>query len=181
MADKHNHIVILDRDGVINEDSPAYIKHPDEWHPVEGSLEAIALMHAHGIRVYIATNQAGIAKGKLSESLLSAIHHKLETEVEIAGGKITEIVYCPHHPDLNCACRKPAPGMLIQILESTGVDPSEVYYVGDSLKDIEAAEAAGCRPVLVLTGNGQDSLKQRPRLNAVYSNLLAFVKDKILV
>ena len=175
----HNHIVILDRDGVINEDSPDYIKHPDEWHAIKGSLEAIALMHNHGIRVYIATNQAGIAKGKFTEPLLLAIHQKLESEVECAGGKITKIVYCPHHPDIQCSCRKPAPGMLLQILKDTGINPSEVSYVGDSLKDIEAAEAAGCRPVLVLTGNGADTLKQRPDLDAVFNNLMAFSVNEI--
>lgn len=177
----NNRIVILDRDGVINQDSTHYIKHPDEWHPIPGSLEAIALLHQNGYRIYIATNQAGIARGEFTESQLKAIHEKMSSRVIQAGGELSGIVYCPHHPDDNCKCRKPAPGMLHQIAEESGVDITGVPYVGDSLKDIRAAEAAGCKPVLVLTGSGLETRKLRPRLEHVFDDLLAFAKQEISI
>lgn len=178
-------IVILDRDGVINEDSCDYIKHPDEWIPIDGSLEAIALLHKNGYQIYIASNQAGIARGKLTKSLLLAIHEKLHEQVSRAGGKVSGIHYCPHHPDDHCPCRKPSPGMLNAIAREVGVNFSnidiDVAFVGDSLKDIQAAEAAGCRPVLVLTGNGRATLAQRPQLGQVFNDLLEFANMEILL
>ena len=178
-----NRIVILDRDGVINEDSVDYIKNPGEWIPIDGSLEAIALLHQNGYRVYIATNQAGIARGKLTESQLLGIHEKLQQQVSRAGGKVSGIHYCPHHPDDNCPYRKPSPGMLNKIGSESGVEFTDldvdVAFVGDSLKDLQAAEAAGCRPVLVLTGNGRTTSEEVPHLTHVFSNLLAFAKNEI--
>lgn len=178
-----NRIVILDRDGVINEDSVDYIKNPDEWIPIDGSLEAIALLHHNGYRVYIATNQAGIARGKLTESQLLDIHEKLQQQVSSAGGKVSGIHYCPHHPDDNCPYRKPSPGMLNKIGSESGVEFADrdvdVAFVGDSLKDLQAAEAAGCRPVLVLTGNGRTTSEEAPHLTHVFSNLLAFARNEI--
>jgi D-glycero-D-manno-heptose 1,7-bisphosphate phosphatase len=179
MKTRHGRIVILDRDGVINQDSAHYIKHPGEWQPIPGSLEAIALLHRHGYKIYVATNQAGIARGKLTESSLAAIHSKMISLVTAAGGKLSGIHYCPHHPADSCQCRKPAPGMLLDIGTQSGITLDEVPYVGDSLKDIRAAEAAGCRPVLVLTGNGSETSKLRPSLKYIYNNLLAFAKDEI--
>jgi D-glycero-D-manno-heptose 1,7-bisphosphate phosphatase len=180
---QNSRIVILDRDGVINEDSAEYIKNPREWIPIDGSLEAIALLHKNGYRVYIATNQAGIARGKLTESQLLEIHKTLQLQVSSAGGRISGIHYCPHHPDDNCPSRKPLPGMLIKIGVESGVDFTDlnvdVAFVGDSLKDLQAAEAAGCRPVLVLTGNGIKTRQEVPRLTHVFSNLLAFAKNEI--
>lgn len=177
--DVSNRIVILDRDGVINQDSTHYIKHPDEWQPIPGSLEAIALLHQNGYRIYIATNQAGIARGELTEAKLKAIHEKMQTQVTQAGGKLSGIVYCPHHPNDHCKCRKPAPGMLHEIAAELGIDINGIPYVGDSLKDIRAAEAAGCRPVLVLTGNGRETKKLRHNLEHVFENLLAFAEEEI--
>ena len=174
-----NRIVILDRDGVINQDSTHYIKHPDEWQPIPGSLEAIALLHQNGYRIYIATNQAGIARGQLTESSLNAIHEKMLAQVTEAGGKLSGIHYCPHHPNDNCKCRKPAPGMLLEIADAAGIDITGMPYVGDSLKDIRAAEAAGCKPVLVLTGNGAETSKLRPNLEHIFENLLAFAREEI--
>lgn len=169
-------IVILDRDGVINFDSPDYIKTADEWQPIPGSIEAIARMHAAGIEVHIATNQAGIARGKLSIDALSGIHEKLLRAVAEAGGAIASIQFCPHHPDDRCACRKPEPGMLRAIEESSGIDIAGQPYVGDSLKDVHAAESAGCRPVVVLTGNGQETARLRADVDS-YQNLYAFVSS----
>lgn len=177
--DLSNRIVILDRDGVINQDSSHYIKHPDEWQPIPGSLKAIALLHQNGYRIYIATNQAGIARGELTESNLKAIHEKMQTQVILAGGKLSGIFYCPHHPKDHCKCRKPAPGMLHEIADKLGIDINGIPYVGDSLKDIRAAEAAGCKPVLVLTGNGLETRKVRHKLEHIFENLLAFAKAEI--
>jgi D-glycero-D-manno-heptose 1,7-bisphosphate phosphatase len=169
-------LVILDRDGVINVDSPDYIKSPEEWHPVPGSLEAIARLHRFGYRVYVATNQAGIARGKLTRSALQAIHHKMLAAIGDAGGAIAGIKYCPHHPDDRCDCRKPRPGMLRAIGKLSGINIVGQPFVGDSASDLAAAEAAGCRPVLVLTGSGRETEKLRPDVPDVYENLLAFAR-----
>lgn len=167
-------VVILDRDGVINADSPDYIKSADEWLPIPGSLDAIARLHKHGIRVFVATNQAGIARGKLSADDLDQIHRKMEQAVAAAGGALEHIEFCPHHPDDGCRCRKPGPGMLEAIASRAGVSLKDQYFVGDSLKDIGAAEAAGCQPVLVLTGNGEHTRMQRPDLDRVFDDLAGF-------
>ena len=169
-------IVILDRDGVINYDSAEYIKHPDEWLPIPGSLEAIARLTQAGIDVHIATNQAGVARGKFTAATLTAIHEKMLTLIRDAGGDIVSIAFCPHHPDDNCDCRKPRPGMLQQISSQTGVPLTGVPFVGDSLKDVEAARAAGCRPIVVLTGNGQHTHAAAPGAE-VFDSLLEFVKN----
>lgn len=167
-------LVILDRDGVINVDSADYIKSPEEWIPIPGSLDAIARLHRAGFRIYVATNQAGIARGKLTESDLAAIHARMLSAVAEAGGAIAGIEYCPHHPDAHCDCRKPAPGMLRAIERAAGVPVAGQPYVGDSLKDIRAAEAAGCEPVLVLTGNGRETAKLRRPVSGVFDDLAAF-------
>jgi len=171
--------VILDRDGVINEDSPDYIKSPEEWHPVPGSLEAIALLSKNNIQVFVATNQAGIARGKLTQASLEAIHEKMFREVEASGGRIVDLRYCPHHPNDNCRCRKPRPGLLEDLASAHELDLSEGDYVGDSLKDLRAAEAAKCRGVLVLTGNGAETRQVRPHHEPVFNNLLAYARDRI--
>ena len=169
--------VILDRDGVINQDSVDYIKSADEWVALPGSMEAIALLTSNNIEVYIATNQAGVARGKLTLDALDKIHKKLLHEVEKRGGRIVDIKYCPHHPNEQCWCRKPNPGLLEEIAATYELRLKEGCYVGDSLKDLEAAEAAGCSGILVLTGNGIETQKLRPLHLAVFSDLLAFAKD----
>ncbi|MEX2488137.1 MAG: D-glycero-beta-D-manno-heptose 1,7-bisphosphate 7-phosphatase, partial [Pseudomonadales bacterium] len=170
----NNQLIILDRDGVINQDSPAYIKSPDECHPIEGSLAAIAKLYKAGYRIYIATNQAGVARGLLSVAALHAINDKLCHEVEEAGGRIEKVFYCPHDPDEGCGCRKPQPGLLFQIAEHAGVDISEQVFVGDSMRDIDAARAANCTPVLVLTGNGQQTLSELVEPVQVFEDLNDF-------
>ena len=169
--------VILDRDGVINQDSVDYIKSADEWVALPGSLEAIALLTANKIEVYIATNQAGIARGKLTRDALDNIHKKLIREVEKAGGRIVDIKYCPHHPDEKCWCRKPNPGLLEGIAATYDLSLKEGCYVGDSLKDLKAAESAGCPGILVLTGNGMETQKLRPLHLPIFKDLLEFAKD----
>lgn len=172
-------LVILDRDGVINHDSPAYIKSPDECHPIEGSLAAIARLCNAGYRIYIATNQAGVARGLLSLETLHAINDKLCWEVEEAGGKIEKVFYCPHDPDEGCGCRKPQPGLLLQIADHAGVDIREQVFIGDSTRDIEAAKAANCTPVLVLTGNGRQSLSELAEPVQVFEDLRDFANHYI--
>ena len=169
--------VILDRDGVINQDSADYIKSADEWVALPGSLEAIALLTANNIEVYIATNQAGVARGKLTLDALNIIHEKLLREVEKTGGRIVDIKYCPHHPDEKCWCRKPNHGLLEDIAATYQLNLKEGCYVGDSLKDLQAAESAGCPSILVLTGNGIETQKLSPLHLPVFSDLLAFAKD----
>jgi D-glycero-D-manno-heptose 1,7-bisphosphate phosphatase len=162
---------------VINFDSAEYIKSADEWRPIPGSIEAIARLHKMNVKVYIATNQAGIGRGIFTEATLGEIHGKMLGLIESAGGKISGIQYCPHHPDEHCSCRKPEPGMLLAIADSTGIDITNQPFVGDTLKDLLAGEAAGCCPVLVLTGNGAATLEQRPDQRYVFNNLLDFVES----
>jgi D-glycero-D-manno-heptose 1,7-bisphosphate phosphatase len=147
-------IVILDRDGVINHDSPDYIKSPDEWLPIEGSLEAIAHLHREGYTIVVATNQSGIGRNLYTVGDLDAIHEKMVLSIKSLQGHLAGIFYCPHHPDVGCNCRKPRTGLLTQISEFLGSDLQGAPFIGDSLRDIEAARAFGCRPILVQTGSG---------------------------
>ncbi len=145
-------LVILDRDGVINHDSPQYIKSPEEWRPIEGSLEAIASLHQRGYTICVATNQAGIGRGLYSQQDLERIHRKMMQSVADSGGKISGVFYCPHHPDDGCPCRKPRPGLIHQVADHLQTPVEGVPLVGDRLTDIQAAVAAGCKPILVETG-----------------------------
>lgn len=148
-------LVVLDRDGTINRDSAAYIKNAAEWMPLPGSLEAIARLNRAGFTVAVASNQSGLARGLFDAAALERIHEKMQAAVRAAGGEIDRIVYCPHHPDAGCDCRKPAPGLLHRLAEHYGVALADVPVVGDSRRDLEAARAVGARPILVRTGNGQ--------------------------
>jgi D-glycero-D-manno-heptose 1,7-bisphosphate phosphatase len=148
-------LVILDRDGTINQDSDQYIKSPAEWKPIPGSLEAIARLTQDGWRVAVATNQSGIARGLFDMSTLNAIHAEMHRAVGQAGGRIDAIFFCPHAADSNCECRKPKPGLPREIAARFGVELDEVPMIGDSLRDVSAAAAAGAQPWLVLTGNGR--------------------------
>lgn len=150
--------IILDRDGVINHDSLHYIKSPEEWIAIDGSLDAIANLNRAGFHVLIATNQSGVARGHYTLETLSDIHEKFTRELAAVGGYVDEIFFCPHHPDEKCACRKPQPGMFYQIRDKYRIDLSQVYFVGDSKTDVEVAFVTGCKPLLVLTGNGQTTL-----------------------
>jgi D-glycero-D-manno-heptose 1,7-bisphosphate phosphatase len=147
-------LVILDRDGVINEDSRDFVKSVDEWVPIDGSIEAIAALSKAGFSVAIASNQSGIARELFDATTLEAMHQELRELVAGAGGKVDLIVVCPHGPDDDCDCRKPKPGMLMQIAAHFDVSLCDVPAIGDSLRDLEAANAVGARPILVRTGNG---------------------------
>ena len=157
-------LVVLDRDGVINHDSDAYIKSPAEWRPIDGSPEAIALLTRQGFTVAVASNQSGIGRGLYDNAVLDAIHCKMQDAVARAGGAIDRIVICPHLPEDACDCRKPAPGLLRQLAGHYGVPLRGVPVIGDSLRDLEAARAVEARPILVLTGNGRrtrEALRER--------------------
>lgn len=174
-------IIVLDRDGVINQDSDNYIRSPEEFVPIAGSIEAIANLSNAGFAVCIATNQSGIGRGYFDEEALSDMHHLLCSMVEQAGGSIDGIFYCPHHPDANCACRKPKTGLLEQIEKEFSVELGNSYFIGDSLKDIQAAVAFGCKPILVRTGKGgitERALLEESTLEAaIYDDLSSAVAD----
>lgn len=147
-------LVILDRDGVINQDSDNYIKSVDEWLPIPGSIGAIARLSQAGYKVVVITNQSGIARGYFDEIALANMHSYMCSLVENAGGSIDAVFYCPHAPDDGCDCRKPLPGMLNQIEEEFNLSVKNAFFVGDSEKDIDAGLAKHCRPILVRTGKG---------------------------
>ncbi|WP_374240645.1 D-glycero-beta-D-manno-heptose 1,7-bisphosphate 7-phosphatase [Zoogloea sp.] len=147
-------LIVLDRDGVINVDSEQFIKSPDEWKPIPGSLEAIARLNESGWRVVVASNQSGVGRGLFDMDTLNAINEKMTKAIGQAGGRLDAIFFCPHSADSTCDCRKPRPGMFVQIAERFNVDMKGVPVVGDSLRDLQAGVAVGCQPYLVLTGKG---------------------------
>ena len=171
-------LILLDRDGVINFDSPEYIKRPSEWIPLPGSLHAIADLCSAGYLVGICSNQAGVAHGKLSDSDLDAIHQKMCAAIADAGAQLSCAHYCRHHPDAHCHCRKPKPGMLEAAMRELSVQADQTVFVGDSLRDVQAALAARCQPVLVRTGNGRDSEAQAMALTplGVFDDLSHFAR-----
>ncbi|HEY3645416.1 MAG TPA: D-glycero-beta-D-manno-heptose 1,7-bisphosphate 7-phosphatase [Gammaproteobacteria bacterium] len=164
-------LVILDRDGVINQESEAFIKTPEEWIPLPGSIEAIARIYKSGYTVVVASNQSGIARHLLSLDTLAAIHGRMKREVEAAGGKIDSIFFCPHGPKEGCDCRKPKPGLLKQIAERYQVRLKGLPMIGDSERDLQAARAVGGRPMLVKTGNGLKTLEEDHDVEEVYDDL----------
>jgi D-glycero-D-manno-heptose 1,7-bisphosphate phosphatase len=172
--------VLLDRDGVINFDSPDYILTPEQWQPIPGSLEAIAKLTRTGISVAICSNQSGLGRGMMNEELFRAIHAKMLLAIEEAGGMLSHSAYCPHCPDDGCSCRKPLPGLIFEALKALNVEANEAIMVGDSSRDIEAAHAAGVDSVLVQSGYGnaemilQRSLVINPEIRA-YDNLASAV------
>lgn len=169
-------LIILDRDGTINFDSDQYIKSPDEWRPIPGSLEAIARLTQAGYRLVVATNQSGIARGLFDVATLNAIHDAMHRAVAQAGGRIEAVFFCPHAADSDCACRKPKPGMLLEIGRRFNAALEDVDMVGDALRDLQAADAAGARPVLVLTGKGQSTQDAGglPAATRAFSDLATF-------
>ncbi|MDH5180082.1 MAG: D-glycero-beta-D-manno-heptose 1,7-bisphosphate 7-phosphatase [Gammaproteobacteria bacterium] len=172
-------LIILDRDGVINEDSDNYIRSVDEFIPLPGSIEAMARLTHAGYSVTIATNQSGIARGYFDIHTLNMMHEKLHRLLAAQGGQVDGIFYCPHGPEDHCACRKPKPGLLQDIQSRFDIDLNDVYVVGDSLRDLEAARAVGARPVLVRTGKGERTLAKGKGLDGipVYADLAAFVDE----
>ncbi len=147
-------LIVLDRDGVINHDSDAYIKSKEEWQPIDGSLEAIARLNHGGYTVVVASNQSGLARGYFDIEALSAMHKKMDEMLAKIGGQVDAIFYCPHGPDDGCACRKPKPGMLLEIGQRFNVSLKEVVFIGDSISDLKAASNANAKAMLVRTGKG---------------------------
>ena len=173
-------LLILDRDGVINYDSDAYIKSVEEWLPLPGAIEAIAQLSKSGWTVAVATNQSGIARGYYRVATLDAMHERLRALVAEQGGEVGLIVYCPHGPDEGCACRKPKPGMLQTIAEHYGADLAECWFVGDSLGDLQAAQAVDSQPVLVKTGKGLLTLAKKLPVNTLIFDDLAAVAAELI-
>jgi D-glycero-D-manno-heptose 1,7-bisphosphate phosphatase len=175
-------LVILDRDGVINRDSRAFVKSADEWLPLPGSIEAVASLYKAGYTVAVASNQSGLARGLFDRNALRAMHRKLRRLVSAAGGRVDRIIVCPHGPDAGCRCRKPLPGLLERLARHYRTDLTGVPVIGDSLRDLEAAAAVGATPILVRTGNGRETeraLPRRFRKIAVYDDLAAAAEDLV--
>jgi D-glycero-D-manno-heptose 1,7-bisphosphate phosphatase len=174
-------LIILDRDGVINYDSDHFIKSPEEWKPIPGSLEAIARLCQSDYRVVVATNQSGIGRGLFDMHMLNAIHDKMHKALLLAGGRIDAIFYCPHAADAGCNCRKPRTGMLEDIAARYNVDLKGVPAIGDSLRDLTAAAKMGAQPILVLTGKGKKTQAAggMPENALVYPDLAAAVATLI--
>jgi D-glycero-D-manno-heptose 1,7-bisphosphate phosphatase len=171
-------LVILDRDGVINFDSDAFIKSPDEWKPIPGSLEAIAKLNHSGYRVVVCSNQSGIGRGLLDMAALNAINDKMYRALGQLSGRIDALFYCPHPAEANCVCRKPKPGMFEDIAQRFNTDLTGVPSVGDSLRDLQASATVGCQPILVLTGKGRKTQAAGglPETTRIYEDLAAAVR-----
>ncbi|XZG70165.1 D-glycero-beta-D-manno-heptose 1,7-bisphosphate 7-phosphatase [Chitinibacteraceae bacterium HSL-7] len=171
-------LLILDRDGVINHDSPDYIKAPDEWLPIDGSLEAISALNHAGWSVVIATNQSAVGRGMIDVDGLNAIHAKMYRALAAVGGHVDAVFFCPHDPKAGCDCRKPAPGMVLDIARRYRVGSSDLVMVGDSWRDLEAVTAAGGRGILVRTGNGQKTEAERelPPGTLIFDDLAAVAR-----
>jgi len=174
-------LIVLDRDGVINHDSDQFIKSPEEWRPIPGSLEAIARLHHAGYRVVVATNQSGVGRGLYDMATLNAIHEKMHKAIGQVGGRLDAIFFCPHTADSKCECRKPRAGMLHEIGTRFSVDLNGVPCVGDGLRDLQAADSVGGQPMLVLTGKGERTLREGgfPKNTVIFPDL-AFAASALL-
>lgn len=173
-------LIILDRDGVINQDSEHYIKTPDEWRAIPGSLTAIKRLNDAGFIVTIATNQSGVNRGLLTLDTLHAIHAKMYQQLHDIDAHIDDLIFCPHAPSENCPCRKPKAGMMLTLMEKWKISPAHTWVIGDALRDVEAGQIAGCHVVLVLTGKGEKVIAHhRDELQGVpiYQDLAAAVDD----
>ena len=172
-------LVLLDRDGVINEESNGYVQSVDDWVPIDGSVDAIARLTQADYRIVVVTNQSGIARGLLTIEDLQAIHRKMHETVAASGGKIDAVFMCPHKPDDDCRCRKPRPGLLNSVMDRLDTDLVGVPLVGDSLRDVQLAMVVGANPVLVRTGHGAQTLEQNRHLDKVqvFDDLAGFADD----
>ena len=174
-------LIVLDRDGVINYDSEKFIKSPDEWRPIAGSLEAISRLNHAGFRVVVATNQSGLGRGLFDMATLIAIHDKMHKALAQVGGRIDAVFYCPHTADSACECRKPKPGLLVEIGQRFGVELIGVPAVGDSVRDLECYAAVQAQPILVLSGKGEKTLRDGnfPKNTVIFPDL-AFAVTALL-
>jgi D-glycero-D-manno-heptose 1,7-bisphosphate phosphatase len=177
-------LIVLDRDGTLNADPEDYIRSPDDWRPLPGALEAVARLNQGGWRVVIASNQSGLGRGLFDVATLNAVHARMHKLLAVAGARVEAVFFCPHAPEDDCDCRKPAPGMFRQISQRLGVPPAQMLAAGDSVRDAQAAHAAGCQPHLILTGQSamhrNDSLPiGLPPGTQVHADLAAFA-DAVL-
>lgn len=170
-------LILLDRDGVLNVDSPHFVRSADEWVPIPGALAAVAALKQAGYLVGVCTNQSGVGRGLFSEETLGKIHGKLHEALRSMDAGLDDLRYCPHAPDAGCNCRKPAPGMLLEAMAALGVEPEDTIFVGDAIRDVEAAHAAGCAAALVRTGKGAqvEPLARGMGVSWVGDDLAAFV------
>lgn len=169
---ENSKLIILDRDGVINEDSKNHIKSPEEWVAIPGSLEAIARLCREDYRVFVVTNQSGISKGLFSINTLNRTHQKMMDELHRSGGEISAIFFCPHDDGDQCQCRKPKPGMFQELSQRLKCNLKDVYAAGDSVRDLQAAEASGAMPVLIETGNGAISIEEITKNSSNYNDTI---------
>lgn len=172
--------VMLDRDGVINVDSPDYIRSPAEWKPIPNSLTAISRLNHAGIPVFVVTNQSGVGRHYFTEATLDAIHQKMHDALNAVDARLDGVYVCPHTPDDQCACRKPKPGLLLQIAKEANLDLKTGIFVGDALRDIEAAQAVGALPVLVKTGKDPDieaAVRAKHKSVPIYPDLASVVGE----
>jgi len=176
----HKADIILDRDGVINVDSDAYVKSADEWLPIQSSIHAIANLHKAGHRIFIATNQSGLGRGYFTLEALNSMHTKMLSLINLAGGKITGIAFCPHTPDDHCACRKPKAGLLNDLALKYDINLKSAIVIGDSLRDLAAATLVGSKAILVLTGKGNKTQQDNPNLPHPIFETLYDASQKIL-
>lgn len=166
--------VLLDRDGVINYDSDDYIKSPEEWQPIPGSLEAIVRLNEQGYKIAVITNQSGLGRGLFDVTTLNEIHARMRRLLAEQGGEIADIYYCPHTPEEHCECRKPQPGLLLRFSQETQIPLKDIFFVGDSWKDIQTGCAVGAQSLLVKTGKGLKTLADHPESNVpVFEDLYA--------
>jgi D-glycero-D-manno-heptose 1,7-bisphosphate phosphatase len=174
-------LIVLDRDGVINYDSDQYIKSPEEWRPIPGSLEAIARLNHAGYRVVVATNQSGIGRGLFDMGTLNSIHEKMHKALTHVGGRLDAVFFCPHTADSKCECRKPKPAMLAEIGKRFNSELTGLPCVGDSLRDLMSADTVGAQPMLVLTGKGEKTLRDGnfPKNTMIFPDL-AFAVSALL-
>lgn len=177
-------LIILDRDGVLNQDSDAYVKSVDEWIPIPGSMEAVGKLCQAGYTIAVATNQSGLARGYFAVSDLDAMHRKMERLAAAHGGHFAYIAYCPHGPDDSCECRKPLPGLIHEIEEKLSVSAKDAWMIGDSIRDLQAGIEAGCKPILLRTGKGSASERKLTGTDLVgtpvYDDLNSFAKAILL-
>ena len=171
--------VILDRDGVLNEEGPAggYVASTSDWHWIPGAREALAMLKQAGIRVSVATNQSGVGRGVLTLGNVEAVHAHMIREASLAAGSIDAVFACVHAPDAGCACRKPAAGLILAAMAASGVEPGRTLVVGDDLRDIQAARAAGTAAALVLTGKGRATIALLQGSIPVYDDLHALARE----
>jgi len=167
-------LIVLDRDGTLNENPEDFLRSPEDWTPIPGALEAVARLNQGGWRVVVATNQSGLGRGLFDVATLNAMHARMHKELAAAGARVEAVFFCPHAPEEGCDCRKPAPGLFQQIARRMKVAPSSVVAAGDSVRDAMAASAAGCEAHLIASGPAAEVGADLPAGTRIHPDLGAF-------